>query len=70
VVENFARHGVDFVAKVLPCGHYTTGEFPYKFIDGWYLGSFVYSAFRDLPPHPPKRAASEAESEKAEAVER
>jgi len=70
VVENFARHGVDFVAKVLPCGHYTTGEFPYKFIDGWYLGSFVYSAFRDLPPHPAKRAASEAESEKAEAVER
>jgi hypothetical protein len=70
VVENFARHGVDFVVKVLPCGHYTTGEFPYKFIDGWYLGSFVYAAFRDLPPHPAKRAASEAESEKAEAVER
>jgi hypothetical protein len=48
VVENFARRGVDFVAKVLPCGHYTTGETPYKFIDGWYLGSFVYTAFRDL----------------------
>ncbi|MFZ0631664.1 MAG: hypothetical protein WAM56_10275, partial [Acidobacteriaceae bacterium] len=48
VLANFAAHGIDFVSKVLPCGHYTTGETPYKFIDGWYLGSFVYSAFRDL----------------------
>jgi hypothetical protein len=68
VVENFARHGVDFVAKVLPCGHYTTGEFPYKFIDGWYLGSFVYTAFRDLRRHASGGAAN-AESEKPEMVE-
>jgi hypothetical protein len=33
---------------MLPCGHYTTGETPYKFMDGWYMGSFVYRAFRDL----------------------
>jgi dienelactone hydrolase len=25
VIENFRRRGVDFVSKVLPCGHYTTG---------------------------------------------
>ncbi len=48
VLSNFAAHGIDFVSKVLPCGHYTTGETPYKFIDGWYLGSFIYLAFRDL----------------------
>jgi dienelactone hydrolase len=48
VLENFKRLGVDYVSKVLPCGHYTTGETPYKYIDGWYLGSFVYKAFRDL----------------------
>jgi hypothetical protein len=48
VLESFRRYGVDFESKVLPCGHYTTGETPYKFIDGWYLGSFVYRAFRDL----------------------
>jgi hypothetical protein len=48
VLASFAAHGIDFVSKVLPCGHYTTGETPYKFIDGWYLGSFVFSAFRDL----------------------
>jgi dienelactone hydrolase len=48
VLKNFAEHGVDYVSKVLPCGHYTTGEFPYKYIDGWYLGSFVYKAFKKL----------------------
>lgn len=48
VLRNFAELGVDFVSKVLPCGHYTTGETPYKFMDGWYLGAFVYSAFRQL----------------------
>ena len=48
VLTNFAQHGVDFVAKVLPCGHYTTGETPYKYLDGWYLGSFVWSSFKAL----------------------
>jgi dienelactone hydrolase len=48
VLKNFEERGVDFVSKVLPCGHYTTGEFPYKYIDGWYLGSFVHSAFKRL----------------------
>jgi hypothetical protein len=33
---------------VLPCGHYTTGETPYKYLDGWYLGWFVYRAFKAL----------------------
>jgi hypothetical protein len=48
VVEAFKRHGLDFEPRVLPCGHYTTGETPYKFIDGWYLGWFVYRAFKAL----------------------
>ena len=48
VLRSFSELGIDFVSKVLPCGHYTTGETPYKFIDGWYLGSFVYSAFKGL----------------------
>lgn len=48
VLRNFRELGIDFVSKVLPCGHYTTGETPYKFLDGWYLGSFVYSAFGQL----------------------
>jgi hypothetical protein len=48
VLKNFERLGVDYVSKVLPCGHYTTGETPYKYMDGWYLGSFVYQAFKRL----------------------
>ena len=48
VLKNFERLGIDYVSKVLPCGHYTTGETPYKYIDGWYLGSFVYGAFKKL----------------------
>jgi dienelactone hydrolase len=70
VLANFAERGVDFVSKVLPCGHYTTGEFPYKFIDGWYIGSFVYTAFRDLASEKGRSAASGAEAEKPEMVER
>jgi Alpha/beta hydrolase domain containing 18 len=48
VLSNFDRHQVDYVSKVLPCGHYTTGETPYKYMDGWYLGSFVYQSFKRL----------------------
>ena len=48
VLVEFGKRGIDFSAKVLPCGHYTTGEFPFKYLDGWYLGSFVYSAFKQL----------------------
>jgi dienelactone hydrolase len=51
VLANFQRLGIDYVSKVLPCGHYTTGETPYKYIDGWYLGSFIYRAFRNLADH-------------------
>jgi hypothetical protein len=53
VLRSFAVLGIDYVSKVLPCGHYTTGETPYKYIDGWYLGSFVYRAFRNLAENPP-----------------
>jgi len=48
VVDAFRRYGVNFEPRVLPCGHYTTGETPYKYIDGWYLGWFVYRAFKAL----------------------
>ncbi|SFS03001.1 Uncharacterized conserved protein [Granulicella pectinivorans] len=48
VLKNFDLHHVDYVSKVLPCGHYTTGETPYKYIDGWYLGSFIYQSFKRL----------------------
>jgi hypothetical protein len=58
VLRQFAQRGIQFDAKVLPCGHYTTGETPYKYIDGWYLGSFVYKSFQAL--------AREAQRQKSE----
>jgi dienelactone hydrolase len=48
VVEAFRKSGLPFTPRVLPCGHYTTGETPFKYLDGWYLGSFVWRAFRQL----------------------
>ena len=48
VVRSFQEHGIDFEERVLPCGHYTTGETPFQYLDGWYMGSFVYRAFKAL----------------------
>jgi hypothetical protein len=48
VVAAFKEHRIDFKALALPCGHYTVGEIPFKFIDGWHLGSFMYSAFKQF----------------------
>ncbi len=48
VVEAARRSILNYEVRVLPCGHYTTGETPYKFIDGWYLGWFVYRAYKAL----------------------
>lgn len=48
VLKNFRQRGVNFVSRVLPCGHYTTGESPYKYIDGWYMGSFIHKAYKRM----------------------
>ncbi|MBI4890158.1 MAG: abhydrolase domain-containing 18 [Acidobacteria bacterium] len=35
------KYGLDFKEVVLPCGHYTLGESPFKFMDGYHLVNFV-----------------------------
>ena len=35
------QYGLDHNVVVMPCGHYTLGESPFKFIDGYHLVSFV-----------------------------
>jgi dienelactone hydrolase len=45
VVEQFEKHELDHKVVVLPCGHYTMGETPYKYMDGWQLASFLRTAF-------------------------
>jgi dienelactone hydrolase len=45
IVSEFARHRLDHKVVVLPCGHYTIGETPYKYMDGWQIASFLRTAF-------------------------
>jgi dienelactone hydrolase len=46
VVAEFERHNLDHKVAVLPCGHYSMGETPYKYMDGWALASFLGRAFK------------------------
>jgi dienelactone hydrolase len=39
-LAEFARQGIAHHTAVLPCGHYTTGKAPFKFIDGYHLTKF------------------------------
>jgi dienelactone hydrolase len=45
VVEEFEKHNLDHKVVALPCGHYTLGETPYKYMDGWQLANFLRTAF-------------------------
>ena len=46
VVAEFERHKLDHKVAVLPCGHYSMGEAPYKYMDGWHLASFLGRAMK------------------------
>ncbi len=41
LLKEFDRLGVPHRTAVLPCGHYTTGKTPFKFIDGYWLISHL-----------------------------
>jgi dienelactone hydrolase len=41
IVEKMRQHGVDHKVVVLPCGHYTMGETPFKFIDGYHICAYL-----------------------------
>lgn len=45
IVAEFDRRGLDHKVVALPCGHYTMGEAPYSYMDGWQLASFFRTAF-------------------------
>jgi dienelactone hydrolase len=40
-MERIRAHGIDHDEVVLPCGHYTMGEAPFKFLDGYHICSFL-----------------------------
>jgi hypothetical protein len=41
LINEFRRRPIPLEVRMLPCGHYTTGRAPFKFLDGWYLGKFL-----------------------------
>lgn len=40
-VEHIRNHGIDAKIVEMPCGHYTIGEAPFKFLDGYHIISFL-----------------------------
>ena len=45
IVAEFERHRLDHKVVVLPCGHYSMGEIPFNYMDGWQIVSFLRTAF-------------------------
>ena len=41
LVDEWRRRDPSARVAVLPCGHYSTGVAPFKFLDGWHLGNFL-----------------------------
>ncbi|MBV8550830.1 MAG: abhydrolase domain-containing 18 [Acidobacteriaceae bacterium] len=41
VIEGARAHNWDHDVTVLPCGHYTMGEFPFKYVTGYEICSFL-----------------------------
>jgi hypothetical protein len=42
-VGEFRRRDYPVTVRVLPCGHYTTGKAPFKYLDGYYLVKYLYA---------------------------
>jgi dienelactone hydrolase len=40
VIAEARGHGIPLDVAWLPCGHYTLGEAPWKYLDGWKIASF------------------------------
>src|SRR5260221_14335723 len=41
LVGEFRRRGIPHELSVLPCGHYSTGAAPFKYLDGFVLARFL-----------------------------
>jgi dienelactone hydrolase len=48
VADEFERYNLDHKVVVLPCGHYSIGQAPFNYLDGWHLASFLGRAFKGL----------------------
>jgi len=50
IADEFRRRKAEAEIHCLPCGHYTLGETPYKFMDGYLVTRFVARAFNRAYP--------------------
>ncbi len=41
LISEINRRGYSLDVRMLPCGHYSTGSSPFKYLDAWYLGKFL-----------------------------
>jgi dienelactone hydrolase len=41
LVNEFSKRGIPHQVSVLPCGHYSTGSAPFKYLDGYVLTRFL-----------------------------
>ena len=41
LIDEFHRRGQQPEVRTLPCGHYTTGRAPFKFLDAWWMIRFL-----------------------------
>jgi hypothetical protein len=41
MIDAVRERRIHHTVKVLPCGHYTLGEAPFKFLDGYHICSFL-----------------------------
>jgi len=44
--EDCERHGVAMRKAILPCGHYSSGHAPFKYLDAWLIVNFFRKAWR------------------------
>jgi hypothetical protein len=50
LVREFQDLGIPHELAILPCGHYSVGKIPFKFVDGWVLTRFLRKTL--LSPQP------------------
>lgn len=43
LVRDWGARGLPHEVAVLPCGHYSTGHSPFKWLDGYFLTKFLYA---------------------------
>lgn len=46
VLRDCEQHGIPIDKVILPCGHYTSGKTPYKFLDGYHIVSYFVRQWR------------------------